>query len=272
MIQKAQRVATRVGHTWTQFLARTREHGLRSGATLLKTRTQNFQIALANRRKGAARVECPCCGWSGQAFRVLDCGEFTVPDVECPQCHGHERHRFIHNFLKRRPPVFMKSGARVLHFAAEEHIRRFLREVPGIQRIETDYAQYMLYGGDAPPFRADIHHLPLPDNCLDGIFCLHVLEHVADDRAAIRELYRVLKPGGEAVIMVPFMMHQQETEEYAEPDPTIFDHMRGYSPLDFKDRLAPFDYEELLPRAVLSPEEVDRFKVPDSQILYVCRK
>jgi hypothetical protein len=95
---------------------------------------------------------------------------------------------------------------------------------------------------------------------------------VRDDREAIRNLYRITRPGGEAVLMVPFMMDQTETEEYGAPDPELFDHVRGYSPLDFKDRLAPFDYEEIVPSAMLPPGDVDRYKIPDSQVIYLCRK
>lgn len=257
--------------TGLQVLQRTRDFGWRSGATLLSTRARNLRLKVQD-RIGPSEVACPCCGWTGSDFRVLDCGNFLVPNVECPNCKGHERHRFIHVLLERRPPSFMREGAKVLHFAAEEHIRKFLRRVPNIFRIETDYAAYMLYNTEVPRIRTDIHFLPLPDNSLDGVFCLHVLEHVADDRAAIRELHRVLRPGGEAIIMVPFMMHQTETEEYGKPDPMIFDHMRGYSPRDFKYRLEPFDYEELYPANVLTQDEVKRYKVPDSQVLYVCRK
>ena len=99
-----------------------------------------------------------------------------------------------------------------------------------------------------------------------------MLEHVADDREAIRNLYRITAPGGEAVIMVPFMMDQTETEEYDAPDPELFDHVRGYSPVDFKERLAPFDYDEVMPSTFLSDEEVTRFRLPPSQVIYLCRK
>ena len=114
--------------------------------------------------------------------------------------------------------------------------------------------------------------MPIPDNSLAGLFCIHVLEHVRDDRAALAELHRVLRPGGEAVIMVPFMMNQTETEEYGAPDPEIFDHVRGYSSLDFKHRLTLFDFEEILPHTLLSADEVRRYCVPNSQAIYRCRK
>jgi len=75
-------------------------------------------------------------------------------------------------------------------------------------------------------------------------------------------------PGGEAVIIAPFMMGQTATEEYGTPDPELFDHVRGDSPLDFKARAAPFDYEEITPAVLWSADEIERYKIPDSQVIY----
>jgi SAM-dependent methyltransferase len=49
----------------------------------------------------------------------------------------------------------------------------------------------------------DIHGLPFADNTFDKILMSEVLEHLADDRAAMREVYRVLKPGGILALSVP---------------------------------------------------------------------
>ncbi len=52
---------------------------------------------------------------------------------------------------------------------------------------------------------ADIEHLPFADGSLDGVICTYVLEHVADAGACIREIARVVKPGGHVYITVPFV-------------------------------------------------------------------
>lgn len=243
--------------------------GFASGRTCLFVMYMNVLRRIQNRLL-PAQVQCPCCDWEGYGFRHLDCGSFSVPNAVCPQCNGHERHRMLHLFLTRRKPAFMVGEGRVLHFAPEKQIRSFIDENPKLTPIGTDWdmGQYPL----RPGFNCDIHHLAIADNTFDGLYCIHVLEHVADDRAAIRELHRVLKPGAEAVIMVPFMMNQTETEEYDEPDPEMFDHVRGYSPLDFKHRLEPFEYEEVTPSSLLDPDEVLRYKIMDDQAIYVCRK
>jgi SAM-dependent methyltransferase len=51
--------------------------------------------------------------------------------------------------------------------------------------------------------RIDICNINLPDHSFDLVLCLHVLEHVPDDRKAMAELRRILRPSGMAVIMVP---------------------------------------------------------------------
>lgn len=245
-----------------------------SGWICVKTHLMNAWLRVRNRLCLAPKAECPCCGWKGRRFRYLDCGKFIVPNVECPNCKGHERHRLLHLFLNKRPPAFMISNepGKVLHFAPEPHVRRFIDGNPRLLTFSTDYAARALRNSPPPRFRADMHHLPLRDGALDGIYCLHVLEHVRDDREALRELHRVLSPSGQAIIMVPFMMGQKETLEYGKPDPEMYDHVRGYSPLDFKHRLSPFRYEEIMPGTIMSPEEIARYHVPDSQAIYLCRK
>ncbi len=249
-------------------------HGFQSMWTASKTFFLNGIRKLQNAVLPPV-VECPCCGWKGYGFRYLDCGWFIVPQVECPACRGHERHRFFTLFLQRTPPSFLKEHQnikKILHFAPEHHFRKILENSGNLFLFSTDYSPSALQNINQPRFTADIHNLPLKDGCFEGIVCLHVLEHVRNDRKALTELERILSPEGELLLMVPFMMDQKETIEYGAPRPDIFDHVRGYSPLDFKDRLCIFDYEEIKPGKILNPDEIAKYKIPDSQILYLCKK
>jgi len=92
--------------------------------------------------------------------------------------------------------------------------------------------------------RMDITNIQYPDCRFDCIICNHVLEHIIDDRKAMLELYRVLKPGGWAILQVPLSMSLKQTYEDSEiltekDREEAFgksDHVRIYAN-DYKDRL-----------------------------------
>lgn len=219
------------------------------------------------------RVECPICGWTGFDFAMLDCGSFAVPHVECPQCQSHERHRLLHLYLTREQPAYFERPGLVLHFAPEPHVRDLLDRNPNLKRLSTDYAWYMVERYPDRAFQSDMQAMPVADDSLDSLFCLHVLEHVPDDKKGIAELHRILKPGGVAYIMVPFMMGWKETVEFGAPDPAIFDHVRGYAPSDFSDRLGAFEWEAVRASTFLTAQEARRFSIPDdSQVVFRCVK
>jgi SAM-dependent methyltransferase len=253
-------------------LDRARTDGWYSGWTCLKAHLVNFATRAPGLIPAYRITECPCCGWTGYQFRAIDCGDFIVRNSWCPTCGGYERHRMFHLYFTRQAKGFLAEGGRVLHFAPEPHVRKLLADRPEFRSFGTDLDPGQLKELKGESALADIHHLPFQDGSFDGIFCFHVLEHVADDRRALAEIYRITRPGHHAAIMVPFMMDHETTWEYDEPNPHLWDHMRGYSPNDFKDRLAPFQYEEVFPSTFLTPAEIKRFAVPADQILYYCHK
>lgn len=65
-----------------------------------------------------------------------------------------------------------------------------------------------------PDIVGDIHNLPFPDNSIDAIICIAVLEHVEEPQQAVREIYRVLKPGGYAYIYAPFLFYYHPMNGY----------------------------------------------------------
>ena len=159
--------------------------------------------------------------------------------MACPRCGSHERHRLLWLYLTdARPDLLERSPLRLLHFAPEESFQRLFRE-----RANVDYVGADL---DSPlaSDQVDIQDLPYPDASFDALMCSHVLEHVPDDRRAMRELRRILRPGGWAIVMVPLHGGMAETLE----DPGVdtpeerlrvygqADHLRLYG-LDFPDRL-----------------------------------
>lgn len=253
---------------------RYKTYGPHSAFTAIKSKILNIYVRLLNIIT-PSKVICPCCGWEGRKFFYLDCGWFIVPEVECPSCHAHERHRLLRLLFDKAPPKFLQPAnepVKILYFAPEPHFLKLLHNNKNLKIVFTDYAPLAISNVSPPKFVADIHSLPLPNETFDAVICIHVLEHVKDDIAALKELHRILKPNGELLLMVPFMMDQTETIEYGAPRTDIFDHVRGYSPLDFKNRLAPFEFIEIKSDTILSPSEIDKHKIPDSQIIYLCKK
>lgn len=125
---------------------------------------------------------------------------------------------------------------RLLHFAPESAIERRVRPLADYVTADLDPGAAMV--------AADITALPFEDASFDALLCIHVLEHVTDDRAATAELRRVLAPGGWGVVMVPLDLERAETYE----DPSVTspaarrrefwqeDHLRLYG-RDLAERL-----------------------------------
>jgi SAM-dependent methyltransferase len=122
---------------------------------------------------------------------------------------SNARERLVYRYLKHRTSVFTEH-LRLLHIAPERHLEQTLRQVPGIQYVSADLARTRV------SVRLDIMMLPFPDDSFDLIICNHVLEHVSDDKVAMRELRRVLRPGRRALLQVPIGRALEDTLE----DPT----------------------------------------------------
>jgi len=189
----------------------------------------------------------------------------------CPRCGSHERHRALWLYLRDT----LGEGLSVLHWAPERALEQRLRERPGI-----DYTTADLEPGKATRVM-DITAIDAPEASWDVIVCSHVLEHIPDDRRAIAELARVLKPGGEAVVMVPLDRDREATLE----DPSIDtpeqrweaywsgDHVRLYG-RDFPRRLeeAGLQVRTERPAAHLDEPALARLGLDRQEELYICRK
>lgn len=160
-------------------------------------------------RYAGFRVRCPCCG--GLFRKFLPGGRDNRPDAACPGCGCLERHRLLWLYLQSRR-LLAASPLAMLHLAPERIIRRRLEALSNIRYVSADL--------DSPLARikADITSLPFRDGTFDCVLCNHVLEHIPDDAAAMRELYRVLKPGGWGIFQVPIDLSRDTFE-----DPTIED-------------------------------------------------
>jgi SAM-dependent methyltransferase len=177
-------------------------------------------------------------------------------------------------FLRDRTRVF-SDAMRVLHFAPEPALKRVFESHGNLDYVTTD----LLMRGVS--VRSDICDLIFKDDVFDCVVCSHVLEHVPDDRRAMRELGRVLRPGGFALILVPILRppggRTYEDGSIVEPAERLRafgqeDHVRMYGQ-DFPARLAEegFDVEVVAYPQELGAEATSRFGLIENEQLFVCR-
>lgn len=230
------------------------------------------------------RYHCPLCGWharyfyaAGFSFPVLT--KYNVisagrrDNIRCPRCRSSSRERLLYLYLTRILSTF--GEGRVLHVAPEPKLGALLRKKYGQRYVSLDI----------DPARADVVadviDLPFGDSEFELVICAHVLEHVPDDRKAMREFARVLTPTGTAFLLVPFSPLLSEsfedssvtTEEAREEVFGQSDHVRIYG-TDYVTRLqeSGLTVETLLPEAVVATEEIERFALDPSEPLFVCQK
>lgn len=215
-------------------------------------------------------VECPVC--KKQFRKFLPYGRIEPREnALCPNCLSLERHRLIWLYLDRQTDFF-NSKHDVLHIAPE---------VCFIKRFEKIHQDRYITGDLESPWakvKMDIHHIPFPENSFDVVLCNHVLEHVQDDIQAMREIHRVLRPGGYAIMQVPFFHPIPEVtlEDTTINDPAerekLFgqdDHVRKYGK-DFTQRMSKAGFKPVADEfvATLTPELSKRYGLMTNEIIY----
>ena len=214
------------------------------------------------------RVACPLCertfrSWVGGLQHGL-----------CPYCRSAARHRLLWLYLAedwKAPPATRD----LLHLAPEWGLQRRFRKDPRL-------ARYVTADKSAP--EADVHTditaMTFADGHFDAIVCCHVLELIPDDRAAMREMVRVLRPGGVAYIQIPFAKENPQTDE----DPSItdprererrfgeFDHVRVYG-RDITDRLydSGFSVTQVWASEILDADQMTRWGLWDD-VIFRCER
>lgn len=195
---------------------------------------RNVRRAYAAIAYRGSTVQCPCCDWQGRKFLAKGDRDNAL----CPRCGSAERHRFLWLYLTDHYDKLIKEG-RILHFAPETGIRDRIRAVGTGTYTSADLTATNV------DYNVDITDMIFNDSMFDCVLCSHVLEHVPNDRKGIREIARVLAPGGTAFIQVPVydVLGGATIEDPAILTPADreraygqFDHVRKYGS-DFKQRL-----------------------------------
>ncbi len=220
-------------------------------------------------RYRGTEVLCPLCGHQFSRFKDA----WNRPDALCWRCGSHERHRAQWLLFERRPELLANARA-LLHFAPEWCMRRRLQQFSHLRYVTAD-----LYQPDVD-LRLDITAMQLPDGAFDAVICSHVLEHVADDVAAMSGLRRITAREGWCLVMVPIDSSREHTYE----DPSItepseresafwqHDHVRLYAS-DVGERLAEagFEVERIRPREEFGDALVARCRLLEPDDIWLCR-
>ncbi|MEA1878275.1 MAG: methyltransferase domain-containing protein [Bacteroidota bacterium] len=217
-------------------------------------------------------VECPVCNRTFRKF--MPYGINTRSNVLCPGCLSLERHRLIWVYLTRETDFFT-SKHKFLHVAPEQCFQPRFKKIAGLEYLTADLESPIA------DMHFDLHSIPLEDSSFDFFMCNHVLEHVDDDAKVMREIFRVLRAGGTAILQVPQDYSLEKTyEDSSITDPLERekhflqkDHVRLYG-MDYPERLrkAGFEVEELHYASVLGEELTERYRLPVDEILYLARK
>ncbi|MDY7006358.1 MAG: methyltransferase domain-containing protein [Cyanobacteriota bacterium] len=217
------------------------------------------------------QVICPCC--NGKFSEFLPYGN-NRPNALCPRCSSLERHRLLWLYFQEKTNLFA-SPLKILHIAPEKFFQKKLKSLPNLDYLSTDLeAEWAME-------KMDITNIKYVDNTFDVILCNHVLEHIPDDRKAMKELLRVLKPNGWAILQVPLEPNLDKTFE----DPSITspedrkrvfgqkDHVRLYGK-DYKNRLEEAEFDVVVDNFVkeLNEETVNRYGLRRDHNIYFCSK
>lgn len=235
----------------------------------------------------------------GKSFKMfLPYGYGTQRNnVLSPSTLSLERHRLLWLYLNEETDFFQSqlasdstvsnpkkiklrdaetnSALKVLHFAPEQAFYKLFRNQKNLDYTTTDLFSPLA------DVKADICDLPFEDNQYGVILCNHVLEHIPDDTKAMQELYRVLKPGGMAILQIPQDLSRATT--FA--DNTItdqkerakifgqYDHVRIYG-RDYFNKLRSIGFKVIEEDYTnkIAPELVEKYCLAKGEIIPVCFK
>ncbi|MDQ3099942.1 MAG: class I SAM-dependent methyltransferase [Bacteroidota bacterium] len=235
--------------------------------------------------KKGNKYHCPFCGYAANELSPVghDLPVITERQVigagrragGCYKCLSSDRERLIYAYLKHRTDVLSRKDMSILHVAPEENLSKFLRK--------QHYREYICGDLFAPGYvypdhvqNIDVVEIPFGNDRFDLVICNHVLEHVPDDARAMREIYRVLKPGSTAILQVPVSRISDHTVE----DPTItdpklrekyfgqHDHVRIYGN-DYPVRLKQAGFEVTVLELY---NEFKQYGLNPDEGIFICKK
>lgn len=211
------------------------------------------------------KIECPICGWRGHKFYDYIDGESYSYGVECPKCLSHGRHRALYRWLKNDFQLSEKRGT-ALVCAPEKPILPLWNSTGTLKVTKLDIEPTR--GVDV---LADLQEIPFADDFYDIIWCHHVLELVPDDKKALKEFFRVLRPATGILIISSGMSADEKTREFGFSDTNHYGRWRVYGQ-DYPQRLADCGFTVSKVEFGLNEKDCENFGIDAGEQFYLCRK
>ncbi len=251
----------------------------------LKNAKRNIQHLILISLHRGQRYHCKLCGYSSrdmqeighspQVLLSLDVVGAGLRKTKCWACGATERERLIYIYLRDYMHLFDSANKEILHIAPEPNLYKFLSTskhnyICGDICVDNFPSSYNIKA-------VNILNLNIEDNRFDLIICNHVFEHIEEDCKAMKELYRVLKPGGIAVLQVPISMKLKNTYEDSSADTpekrlAVFgqrDHVRIYG-MDYTKRLSEAGFRVEIIN--IDVQKYSEYYINPKEALFICHK
>ncbi|MBV9466276.1 MAG: class I SAM-dependent methyltransferase [Solirubrobacterales bacterium] len=219
-----------------------------------------------------SNVRCNCCGTRFRRFRTY-IGVGGHRALMCPRCGSLGRHRVDWLYLTERSDALV-GPVSLLHIAPEVCLESPLRTLPNVDYLSADYDSTLAME------RLDLRNAHYADQTFDGVICNHVLQHIDDDRRAMTELRRILKPGGWALVQSAIDPSLERTVERPEPalaedDSGRYEEvfMRLYG-RDYRSRLAQAGFEVTVSEFAkeMAPALAGELGLDTEETIFFCRR
>jgi SAM-dependent methyltransferase len=213
----------------------------------------------------------------GYPYTPDEAETINVEQYSCPHCGASDRDRLYACYLSEKIPQYhTEDEILLLDIAPSQALSNFIEKFKQVNHLTADL---LVEGTDLV---VDITNMPeIDSNSYDILICSHVLEHVSNDKKALSELYRVLKPGGWGIIMVPIILTIDQIDE----DPQVsdiaerwrrfgqYDHVRLYSKSGFIERVKAAGFElKQLGRDHFGESAFRQYGITNKSVLYIAEK
>lgn len=227
----------RLAYRWSRYFLWSASKGHLSGmSAAARSLVMLATLALRDGLLRQRNVVCNICGWSGAAFYPNTGSGYFELNANCPRCSCIHRYRALAAALDSETDFFAPEKM-VIEVAPVRGFQAYcLWRKEEKNYISFDLEKFGMEKGDLTAMR-------YAEAACDYFLCFHVLEHVPADTLAMKEIFRVLRPGGLGIFQVPIDYSISEIIEYGKPNPLETGHVRRYSPDGFAARLAAVGFE-----------------------------